>query len=91
MPNLQVVTFYESPEAAAAEATEEAMPAAETIRAGRMHIADLPTWPHAGTDVYLCGPVPFMQTQWRDLIGAGVPASRLHREVFGPELLDVLA
>jgi nitric oxide dioxygenase len=31
-----------------------------------------------------------MQAQWLGLLNAGVPAARLHREVFGPELLDHL-
>jgi nitric oxide dioxygenase len=27
---------------------------------------------------------------WHDLVAAGVPPARLHREVFGPEALDHL-
>jgi nitric oxide dioxygenase len=57
---------------------------------GRMDVARLPAWPHEETDVYLCGPHKFMQAQWLALLQAGVPAARLHREVFGPELLDHL-
>jgi ferredoxin-NADP reductase len=33
-------------------------------------------------DVYLCGPVPWMQSLEPDLRGAGVPADRIHREAF---------
>jgi nitric oxide dioxygenase len=55
-----------------------------------MTLSKLPGWAHDQADVYLCGPVEFMQEQWRALIDAGVPASRLHREVFGPELLNHL-
>ena len=73
MPNLQVVTFY-----------EEGGGALE----GRMDLARLPSWPRTETNVYLCGPLPFMQAQWQALVAAGVPAARLHREVFGPEALD---
>lgn len=58
--------------------------------AGRMDLAKLPAWQHEETDVYLCGPHKFMQGQWLALLQAGVPAARLHREVFGPELLDHL-
>lgn len=58
--------------------------------AGRMDLAKLPAWQHEDTDVYLCGPHKFMQAQWLALLQAGVPAARLHREVFGPELLDHL-
>jgi nitric oxide dioxygenase len=31
-----------------------------------------------------------MQAQWLGLLYRGVPAPKLHREVFGPELLDHL-
>lgn len=78
MPNLQVVTFYEnagdSPEA----------------KAGRMDARQLPSWPRTEANVYMCGPLPFMQEQWQGLMAAGVPGSRLHREVFGPDMLDHL-
>jgi nitric oxide dioxygenase len=80
MPDLQVVTFYED--------ENDCDGVAEV--AGRMALSRLPGWAHDQADVYLCGPVEFMQEQWRALIDAGVPASRLHREVFGPELLNYL-
>jgi len=57
---------------------------------GMMRLARLPSWPRAETDVYLCGPLPFMQAQWNALLDAGAPATRLHREVFGPDLMDHL-
>ncbi len=78
MPNLQVVNFYES--AAGAQAALE----------GRMDLSRMPAWPRTETDVYLCGPLPFMQEQWQALLAAGVPVARLRREVFGPEALDHL-
>ncbi|MDK6078020.1 NO-inducible flavohemoprotein [Massilia varians] len=77
MPHLHVVTFYEEEEAAGA-------------LKGKMELARLPSWPRGETDVYMCGPLPFMQAQWNALLAAGAPASRLHREVFGPDLLDNL-
>lgn len=77
MPHLHVVTFYE----------EEAAPGALS---GKMELERLPSWPRGETDVYMCGPLPFMQAQWNALLAAGAPASRLHREVFGPDLLDNL-
>ena len=77
MPNLALVNFYEDPQGADA-------------LAGRMDVARLPAWPHEAAEVYLCGPHKFMQAQWVALINAGVPVARLHREVFGPELLDHL-
>lgn len=79
MPNLAVVSFYESLDGEA-----------EGVHQGMMDVARLPAWPREDTDVYLCGPIGFMQAQWKALIDAGVPANRLHREVFGPELLDHL-
>jgi nitric oxide dioxygenase len=77
MPNLTVVSFHEDG-------------AADGAIAGRMDVARLPAWPHEEADVYLCGPHAFMQAQWLALLNAGVPAAKLHREVFGPELLDHL-
>jgi nitric oxide dioxygenase len=78
MPNLQVVTFYEN------------AGNAHGALAGLMDVARLPAWPREETDVYLCGPLKFMQAQWLALLQAGVPAARLHREVFGPDMLDHL-
>jgi nitric oxide dioxygenase len=78
MPNLSVVTFYDDTHGEA------------NAIIGRMDVAHLPAWPLEQAEVYLCGPHKFMQTQWLDLINAGVPVARLHREVFGPELLDHL-
>jgi nitric oxide dioxygenase len=78
MPNLSMVTFY-----------EDLQGATDAIE-GRMDVARLPAWPHEEAEVYLCGPHKFMQAQWLALINAGVPVARLHREVFGPELLDHL-
>jgi nitric oxide dioxygenase len=57
---------------------------------GRMDVAKLPAWPREEATVWLCGPHKFMQAQWLALLHAGVPAAKLHREVFGPELLDHL-
>ena len=78
MPNLRVVTFHETVDAASA-----ALP-------GFMDVAALPAWPRSEANVYLCGPLPFMQAQWSNLVSAGVPLTRLHREVFGPDMLDHL-
>lgn len=51
--------------------------------------APLPADPALG-DYYLCGPAAFMRAQWQALLALGVPATRIHREVFGPELLEHL-
>ncbi len=78
MPHLHVVNFYETVEPG------------DAALEGRMEPSRLPSWPLSETDVYLCGPLPFMQAQWGALLAAGAPAARLHREVFGPDLLDHL-
>ncbi|MEW2355963.1 globin domain-containing protein [Spirillospora sp. NPDC029432] len=39
-----------------------------------------------GVRAYLCGPVPFMKSVRGQLLARGVPASRIHYEVFGPDL-----
>jgi nitric oxide dioxygenase len=82
MPNLRAVTFYEEVGTSDCDGI--------TTHAGRMEVSKLPAWAYNDADVYLCGPVAFMQEQWRALLEAGVPVTRLHREVFGPELLDYL-
>lgn len=82
MPNLTVATFYEH------ASTEEI--AQGVVLAGRMDVSRLAPWPYDEASVYLCGPVEFMQAQWRSLIDIGVPVNKLHREVFGPELLNYL-
>jgi len=40
--------------------------------------------PLAEADIYLCGPAPFLKAFVTGLTGAGVPADRIHYEVFGP-------
>jgi len=49
-------------------------------------LGDLPT----DADHYLCGPLPFLQQQRRALIARGVERTRIHCEVFGPDLLGEL-
>lgn len=36
--------------------------------------------------VYLCGPLPFMRSIRSQALASGVPAERIHYEVFGPDL-----
>ncbi|OIJ41401.1 globin domain-containing protein [Massilia timonae] len=81
MPHLEVVTFLEQ--------GNESGNNAGTLP-GFMDLARLPKWPRGETNVYMCGPLPFMQAQWNALLEDGAPAERLHREVFGPDLLDNL-
>jgi nitric oxide dioxygenase len=43
---------------------------------------DLP----ANASLYLCGPLPFMKHIRNEAITAGIPATRIHYEVFGPDI-----
>jgi nitric oxide dioxygenase len=43
---------------------------------------DLP----ADASLYLCGPLPFMKIIRNEAINAGIPATRIHYEVFGPDI-----
>ncbi|WP_334107761.1 NO-inducible flavohemoprotein [Methylobacillus sp.] len=83
MPNLKTMFFYEA-------LTEGALHNLGETHQGLMEIKLL--WPEIlqGADIYMCGPQGFMQSQREQLLQAGVPAERIHREVFGPDLLDHL-
>jgi nitric oxide dioxygenase len=37
-----------------------------------------------GSDIYVCGPVPFMQAVINGLYGLGIPEEKVHFEFFGP-------
>lgn len=85
MPNLSTAIFYEAmPE------QEQGQEHKQGVMAGLMDTTRLPAWPRAEANVYLCGPIGFMRSQWTGLVAAGVPVTHLHREVFGPDLLDNL-
>jgi nitric oxide dioxygenase len=54
--------------------------------AGRIsvrNIQDKMPLPETDADYYLCGPIPFMDVQRRDLEGLGVAPERIHSEIFG--------
>jgi nitric oxide dioxygenase len=53
-------------------------------KAGFMSLreVDLP----ADASLYLCGPLPFMKKIRNEAIAAGIPATRIHYEVFGPDI-----
>lgn len=57
---------------------------------GRMDAGDLVAQDSdlAEATFYLCGPLPFMQAQRTSLLAQGIPVDKIHREVFGPDLLD---
>ncbi|GAA4601565.1 hypothetical protein GCM10023195_04160 [Actinoallomurus liliacearum] len=73
LPRAEAHIWYERPEVA--------------WPAGRTGLADL-----SGIDIpedtraYLCGPVPFMRSIRSQLLDLGVPADRIHYELFGPDL-----
>lgn len=58
-------------------------------RGGRMDLSQIDALP-SDADVFLCGPLPFMQAQRRWLLANGVPRDRIHHEVFGPDLFAEL-
>lgn len=37
-----------------------------------------------GSDIYVCGPTPFMQSVIKDLYALGIPEDKVHFEFFGP-------
>lgn len=82
MPALQVVSFYENMHGVPANE--------ENVHQGYMEMAALPGWSRDRGNVYLCGPQEFMQGLWNQLRQAGVAHERIHREVFGPALLENL-
>lgn len=58
-------------------------PSTETVQPGLMDLHNAPVDPDA--QVYLCGPLPFMDAVRSTLAERGVPESHVHYEVFGPD------
>ncbi len=58
-------------------------PARDALRAGFVDLeaVEIPT----GASVYLCGPLPFMESVRSTLVQKLVPAADIHYEVFGPD------
>ena len=58
-------------------------PARNALRAGRVDLGtvDIPTDAY----VYLCGPLPFMESLHTSLIEQGIPEADIHYEIFGPD------
>ena len=87
LPGLRTWICYEHPQ-------DEDQLGTEFDRVGRLDLrvalARLLPDGLSEADVQLCGPQAFMRAQWQALLGLQVPAERIHREVFGPELLDHL-
>ncbi|MFG2755794.1 globin domain-containing protein [Streptomyces wuyuanensis] len=73
LPGCRLHLWYESP----GDGTPDAA-------AGRADLGDMEL--PEGLTAYLCGPLPFMRAVRGDLLRRGVPAERIHYEVFGPDL-----
>lgn len=63
---------------------------AHTYTQGRMDLGSMLDKQELNGDYYICGPIGFMNDQWKTLVELGVDASRINREVFGPESLNHL-
>ncbi|MOA39532.1 Flavohemoprotein [compost metagenome] len=73
-PQLHSAIYYEAPRA-------EDQPGVHYHHAGRITLtAEMIV---ADADYYLCGPLPFMQSQQQALLALGVDAARIHAEAFG--------
>ncbi|WNV89065.1 globin domain-containing protein [Umezawaea sp. Da 62-37] len=59
------------------------LPLGSEVREGLVDPDLIPVDPDA--HALLCGPLPFMRTVRRALLDRGVPAERIHYEVFGPD------
>lgn len=54
----------------------------------RLSVQDVPAEILAQAAIYLCGPTGFMQSKKAALLAQGLAPSQIHREVFGPDLLE---
>ncbi|SJN10109.1 Flavohemoprotein (Hemoglobin-like protein) (Flavohemoglobin) (Nitric oxide dioxygenase) [Leucobacter sp. 7(1)] len=76
MPDARGQNWYEEHAAAA--------PTLVPARSGFMDFTgvEIPT----DAQVFMCGPLPFMQSARRELMGQGIAAGNIHYEVFGPDM-----
>ena len=73
LPQASISTWFERGE----------LPEGLDAKAGYMDLTDSLT---EGSQVYLCGPLPFMHAVRSQALAAGIPADRIHYEVFGPDV-----
>ncbi|MFF4603446.1 globin domain-containing protein [Streptomyces sp. NPDC001339] len=73
LPDARLHLWYEQP--------DDSAPGASTGRADLSGL-ELPLTLTA----FLCGPLPFMRSVRGDLLRRGIPAQKIHYEVFGPDL-----
>src|SRR5690625_1885525 len=76
MPDARAQNWYE-------EGAEHA-PTLHPARPGFMDLFDVEL--PAEAEVFLCGPLPFMQIARKPRIDHGVPSESIHCEVFGPDM-----
>lgn len=57
---------------------------------GRMDLKAVVNPQDLDGEYYICGPIEFMNDQWKTLVALGIDTSRINREVFGPESLNHL-
>lgn len=76
MADARAQNWYEEDAAAA--------PTLAPARSGFMDLSEIDV--PAGAQVFMCGPLPFMQSARRALMGQGVAAGNIHYEVFGPDM-----
>lgn len=62
----------------------EQAPEGITVHEGRMDPSEIEL--PSGAEVILCGPLAFMQSTRSTLIDAGVPATSIRYEIFGPDI-----
>ncbi|KSU65733.1 globin domain-containing protein [Arthrobacter sp. NIO-1057] len=73
LPEATISTWFERGE----------LPEGLNAKAGYMDLTEALT---EDAQVYLCGPLPFMNAVRNQALEAGVPAERIHYEVFGPDV-----
>lgn len=76
MPDARAQNWYE-------EGAEQA-PTLHPARPGFMDLSDVELPQDA--EVFMCGPLPFMQIARKTLMNQGVPPEAIHYEVFGPDM-----
>lgn len=76
MSDVRAQNWYE-------EGAEEA-PTLHPARPGFMDLSDVDL--PADAEVFMCGPLPFMQIARKTLMDQGVPSDAIHYEVFGPDM-----
>lgn len=76
-PNLHLFIAYEN-------VKESEVAGKDYHMQGRLDLNALPAeYLPKEADYYLCGPIPFMQEQYRALIALGIPQEKIYSEAFG--------